>query len=344
MAISLESATNDYLRERQSSIATCVEYRATVNKWKEWGKKQSLESIGRTELREFIDWVHARAIKHDGKNPERTANKCREHLRAVMSWAWERELIEEIPRFPRTRKQRNVAGRHYLTKAELNALYFATHKMPRPRGWSSQSEVGRFWRSALVLFFNYGLDTGTIWKWKPIHKPIRWKDITWTTACPDGRGKRNARWGWITYRRVKTNKFFIRPMNRVVHSHLRILQHDSCKPDDSVFEGGSSRPNVVFKQLCEIANLSPKRDIQTDEESPWLLKDLRKTCATYYDQHIPESAVEILGHSIKGITSRHYAHRDPLAFRAITTMPQPSAFLSLIRGVEGECPCCRRKL
>ena len=111
MAISLESATNKYLLDRQSSIATCVEYRATVNKWKEWGKELALESIGRTELREFIDWVYQRAIKQDGRNPERTANKCREHLRAVMSWAWEHELIEEIPRFPRTRKQRTVAGR-----------------------------------------------------------------------------------------------------------------------------------------------------------------------------------------------------------------------------------------
>jgi len=56
------------------------------------------------------------------------------------------------------------------------------------------------------------------------------------------------------------------------------------------------------------------------------LKDLRKTCATYYDEHVPESSVEILGHSVGGITYRHYAHRAPLAFRAIMTLPQPSAF------------------
>jgi hypothetical protein len=30
-----------------------------------------------------------------------------------------------------------VAGRHYLTKAEVNAFYFATHQMKRPRGWDS---------------------------------------------------------------------------------------------------------------------------------------------------------------------------------------------------------------
>lgn len=45
--------------------------------------------------------------------------------------------------------------------------------------------------------------------------------------------------------------------------------------------------------------------------------DLRKTCATYHDQHVPASSGEIVGHSIGGITYRHHAHRAPLAFRAI---------------------------
>src|SRR5262249_56248192 len=42
------------------------------------------------------------------------------------------------------------------------------------------------------------------------------------------------------------------------------------------------------------------------------LKDLRKTCATDYDEHVPESSIEILGHSVGGITDRHDAHRAPL--------------------------------
>jgi hypothetical protein len=46
---------------------------------------------------------------------------------------------------------------------EINALYFATHKMERPRVWDQRLPVGRYWRSALVVFFNYGLDTGTVW-------------------------------------------------------------------------------------------------------------------------------------------------------------------------------------
>jgi hypothetical protein len=77
-------------------------------------------------------------------------------------------------------------------------------------------------------------------------------------------------------------------------------------------------------------------------DEPWEPKDPRKTCATYYDEHLPESSVEILGHSVGGITYRHYAHRAPLAFKAIMTLPQPTAFSALIHGHDGECPCCRR--
>ena len=55
----------------------------------------------------------------------------------------------------------------------------------------------------------------------------------------------------------------------------------------------------------------------TEVISEW---SLRKTCATYYDAHMPESSIEILGHSVGGVTYRHYAHRDPLAFKAIMSL------------------------
>jgi len=156
------------------------------------------------------------------------------------------------------------------------------------------------------------------------------------------KGK-DSRYGWLFYRRVKTNKQFYRPMNRTVKVHLKNLRPDECDPDQPVFHCGSSRPNEQFQRLCYLAGVKPKQDVETGDEKPWVLKDLRKTCATYYDEHMPESSIEILGHSVGGVTYRHYAHRDPLAFKAIMTLPQPTAFSALLHGVEGECPCCRRK-
>jgi hypothetical protein len=117
---------------------------------------------------------------------------------------------------------------------------------------------------------------------------------------------------------------------------------DNPDPDSPVFFGGGTRPNNRFRALCNLAGIRPKTRIDTGEQRFWVLKDLRKTCATHYDEHVPESSIEILGHSAGRITYRHYAHRAPLAFRAILSLPQPSAFKTLAQGFEGQCPCCRR--
>jgi integrase len=342
MSTTFKAAVDSYLRAKTLSRGTRNEYHATVRKWEQWGDGPPIEALQHKEIREFLDWVHERALAEEGTNPGRTANKAREHLRAVLSWAWEQELIEAPPRFPGPREQRDVAGRHYLTKAEINALYFATHQMNRPRGWDSPFPVGRYWRAALVVFFNYGVDTGTVWKSAPFHEPILWRHVTWDPQSPDRELKERSRWGWLFYRRVKTGKSFYRPMNHVVHAHLKSIVPENLRPDEPVFLGGGARPNARFQELCARAGVRPRTNVETGAEEPWELKDLRNTCATYYDEHMPESSVEILGHSVGGITYRHYAHRAPLAFKAIMTIPQPTAFSALIHGHDGECPCCRR--
>lgn len=342
MSISLTIAVEKYLGSKKLSSGTCKEYRATLTKWLSWGNGVELDQIERSHIRDFLDWVHEKAKDDGGTNAGRTANKSRENLRAILSWAWEHDLLEKLPRFPKPKPQRDVAGRHYLTKADLNALYFATYQMKRPRGWKQHLPVGHYWRAALVVFFNYGVDTGTLFKCTPFHEPILWRHVTWKPQSPNGQGK-ESRYGWLYYRRVKTRKQFYRPMSRVVHVHLRSIKPEVPQLDEPVFHGGSSRPNEQFQRLCKLAGVKPKRDVQTDKEKPWILKDLRKTCATYYDVHMPESSIEILGHSVGGVTYRHYAHRDPLAFKAITTLPQPTAFNGLVRGFNGECPCCRRQ-
>ena len=342
-SLSLDNLVEKYIHAMNLTKGTSSEYDTTVRKWNKWGRKPTISDISRSDLHDFLEWVHHEAVKSNGGNPGRTSNKARENLKAVLSWAVDSEFISALPRFPRPVIQRSVAGRHYLTKSELNSLYFATYQLKSHSSWPHPFTMGHYWRSALVLFFDYGLDTGTIWGSKAIHEPILWRHIVWDQRSPDGPGKQESRWGWLSYRRTKTSKLFIRPMNRVVYSHIKYIEPKEIDPNLPVLFGGGCRPNEIFKKLCEIAGIRPKLSIEADNHNPWQLKDLRKTCATYYDQHIPESSIEILGHSVGGITYRHYAHRDPLAFKAISTIPQPTAFLSIAKGFDGECPCCRRR-
>ena len=272
MGTMLNIAVEGYLRAKTLARGTRNEYRSTLRKWDEWGAGSTIEELRRKDIRDFLDWVYQRAVEQQGTNPGRTANKAREHLRAVVSWAWEQEMIDTPPRFPKPREQRDVAGRHYLTKAEINALYFATHQMKRPRGWKDTAPVGRHWRSALVVFFDYGLDTGTVWKSAPFHEPILWRHVFWDRQSPDGEVKEQSRWDWLFYRRVKTGKAFYRPMNRVVHAHLRSIMPERVDPDASVFLGGGARPNARFQQLCALAGIRPRMNVETGSEEPWELK------------------------------------------------------------------------
>ena len=112
MSISLENVAERYLTARKLSSGTQKEYRSTITKWTAWGQGVEVVQIGRAHLREFVDWVYQKASDDGGSNAGRTANKARKNLRAILSWAWEQDYLEKLPRFPKPKSQRDVAGRH----------------------------------------------------------------------------------------------------------------------------------------------------------------------------------------------------------------------------------------
>src|SRR5688500_7869282 len=98
MPTSLTAAIVKYIRGNNRARATRNEYHTTLRKWSEWGNGVPLEELSRKEVREFLDWVYERAVEHGGTNPGRTSNKARDHLKAIISWAWEQDVIVSLPR------------------------------------------------------------------------------------------------------------------------------------------------------------------------------------------------------------------------------------------------------
>jgi hypothetical protein len=69
----------------------------------------------------------------------------------------------------------------------------------------------RYWRAALVVFFNYGVDTGTVWKSAPFHEPILWRHVTWDPQSTDREFKERSKWGWLLRAaRTRTLAVFLR--------------------------------------------------------------------------------------------------------------------------------------
>jgi hypothetical protein len=100
MSTTFKSAPESCVRAKGLSRGTRNEYLSTLRKWDRWGGGGDIEQLRRRDVREFLDWVHEQAVRDGGTNPGRTANKARDHLRAVLSWAWEQELIEAPPGCP----------------------------------------------------------------------------------------------------------------------------------------------------------------------------------------------------------------------------------------------------
>jgi len=124
------------------------------------------------------------------------------------------------------------------------------------------------------------------------------------SAVPRPRCQRAVTVGLAILSSGETGKTFYRPMNRTVHTHIKSIMPENPDPDAPVFLGGGTRPNNQFRTLCGLAGIEPKKSVETGELQPSVLRDLRKTCATYYDEHVLESSVEILGHSAGGVTAR----------------------------------------
>lgn len=87
MPTSLSSAINQFLEAGSPSQGTKAEYRTTQRKWEAWGKGVVIEQLDRKHIREFLAWVYDQAETGNGTNPDRTANKSREQLKAVLAWA-----------------------------------------------------------------------------------------------------------------------------------------------------------------------------------------------------------------------------------------------------------------
>jgi hypothetical protein len=81
----LKAAAESYVRARALSRATRNEYLSTLRKWERLGRGIPVEQLRRRDIRAFLDWVYEQAVTDQGMNSCRTANKAREHLRAVLS-------------------------------------------------------------------------------------------------------------------------------------------------------------------------------------------------------------------------------------------------------------------
>lgn len=329
----VEEAIDQYCKAKRLALGTTRGYATTREKWRDWSSSlrsrtpMVAQAVTAEDLADFLGWVHESAESAEDDNPGRTHNKVREHLRAVFRWLMDEGRLEALVRFPARREQRSVRGHYYLTRAEMSSLYWATYRMKNPRGWSDSRSIGSLWRTALVLWFFYGLDTHALMYCKGKQR-LCWRHIVYTDLPPGRAAKVKCPHGWIRLKRQKTGKLLLFPMHRLVRAHLDLIRPADAQPDDPIFgKAGRSKPNDVFRALTLWAKLPEKVDAETGDVVAWIIQDLRKTCATSYGERRGKL---ILGHADGSITGKHYANRLPVVCKAVRTVKSPRAFRSII--------------
>ena len=345
--ISVADAVKQYGEAKRLAPRTRAEYGTMLSKLYAWSAASKhrlrtpmlLGDLTAERLPEFLDWVEENA---GGENKANSRNKCLAMLGAVIRWAFDQELLPSMPRLPKSVEARDVAGQYFFTDGEIDSIYWATYKLKSPRGWDLAQPLGAYWRTAIVLFRTYGMDTQALFPYASATECVlRWKHCT-SESLPPGRvALVENQAGFLTIKREKTGRTRIVPLDAVVRSHLDLIRPAAADPDWPIMgrghgpkgvctAAGGVRPCLRFKTLCESGNVPKKLDVESGEIRDHELKDLRKTCGTMHDANVPETGVRMLGHSTGTVTDRHYSHTLPAMIAAMKTFKHPRAFYSLL--------------
>lgn len=347
--ITVEEAVHRYGVAKRLAPRTRAEYGTLMSKLWAWGASLPVDSkhrfrtpmlladLSSDALRDFADWVEEHS---EGDNRGNSRNKATTTIGAVLRWAFEEELIPALPRIPKKVEQREVAGQYFFTDEEIDGIYWATYKLAAPRGWNLQQPIGAYWRTAIVLFRTYGMDTQALFPYSSlIEQVLEWRHVT-TESLPPGRvANVHNEHGYLTIKRQKTGRIRIVPLDAIVRAHLDLIRPTDCKPDWPIMgrlagstictAAGGVRPNKRFRRLCDLGAVPQKLDLETGKLREHELKDLRKTCGTMHDANLPESGPRMLGHSTGTITDKHYSHTLPALITAMRTFRHPRSFYSI---------------
>jgi integrase len=279
-------------------------YRLCIRRWKYMMGEPRLHEINNELMARFRD-VLIVASNRFYRKQKLSANTVRMYMRMVQI-----VLDKAGPPGPR---RRDAAGllpvapwakppRSFLRKvvtvdeSVINRCYEAATLMELPV--VGRTKPAHWWRALLVVSFNLGLRSRTIFS-------LRWEHF-----------KRKERVLDIPASILKGRRDLILPVPDVVFDHLCGIDGDR----ELIFEWPGCLENFRkhFHKLQRLAGLRP--------DEFFGLHTLRRTAATNLWKVDPAAAQLTLGHSSINITRDHYANAREVLGKAMDSIPQPESF------------------
>lgn len=197
-----------------------------------------------------------------------------------------------------------------------------------------------WWRCALVLYWIYGFRTQELIAFQVGKTPLTWSAISLGDETPNPEGTATNALGWLSYVPQKQKWAKPEPLYLPLTRHTRAAV-DRLRAAAAIATEGepeASRPlfpwpgshKIIYRQWNALQTAA---GITTKSGAPFLLKHLRKTAATYLENHAKGLGAAVCGwadRNVSGVMATHYAVNELAIVEQLATYPVPRCFDELL--------------
>ncbi len=263
-------------------------------------------------------------------------------IRQILCEAEKHQLLSNRPRVERLAAK--PAPKFYLQREQINRLWLECDRCTWPRlpGMST----GDWWRCALCLLWTYGFRTQELLAFQAGKTKLVWADITLATETPNPEGTAHNEFGWLTY--VPQKQQWAKPdplyLPLTIHTRAAVdwlagAARSQCNgalpPDRPLFPWSKAHKSLYAQWEA----MQVRAGVATKAGSPFEIKHLRKSAATFLEHHWPGLGEAIVGWADRdGQTSKrskvaadHYVVDELTMVEKMATYQQPECFAELLK-------------
>lgn len=299
-----------------------------LRRWESHFGNQKKVRVKKIERHHMEDW--RRKLVDSGLSP-RTANKHLATVRRILIIASNNNIIRHRPKLESLPEPKGTQ-KLYLRNEQIDALFDAASGLRWPPGTVAAAD---WWRCALIMYRTYGFRTQELLAYESSKRPLTWQAIHYNPESPDENSNEMCDFGWLSYVPPKTKKKkpdpITVPLTKYTRAALDIMAQAKTSEDSQLFP--SPRHQERFFETwygwLKAANVTPK-----NPELVFQPRHLRKTAATYMNQHRPGLATAVCrwGKSVEAdVAQDHYIAND-LLLRELHNVEVPKSFEAFLFG------------
>lgn len=315
-----------YWRERRISRAKSNNEppvpRTGGSKSPSFGKTRgpSIETIDRRRLEGFREWLRPGRKKI-------TVNNIVKSLLRILDQAVDCDWLESRPKMKQMPASK-AAEKRTLNCDEIDRLYRACEVATWPRFDRPGRKISPVdhWRTAVVMFINFGFRTQELTRFSSGMRALRWQDVHWSPESPGLVSQTNPG-GWLKYTPEKQEGVKPDPLtlaiSPTVAAHLRLVAPPTVTASSPVLDWPLSKKMLyqTWRRIVMAAGIG----------HGWQIYHLRKTCETLHNYHSAGGMAGkyITGHAARDVSDAHYHNAELMMARALVEFPQPPSFAAV---------------